>query len=171
MNINQFIEEYKASANKEKYAEKHITKHYLPFEIKTGLAQKIIESSMYTIIQDKKIFKPDTPTRYMCFVMAIIQNYTDLEFSDSLDNEHSVGQQNLNSFNLLEENDAIEIIMKAIGADIKRFNTVLQMTMDDVIDQERHLIPYLDTKIDAWQIALSTIGNVLEERMKELGDV
>ena len=163
MNINQFIEEYKASANKEKYAEKHITKHYLPFEVKTGLAQKIIDSSMYVELGGKRIFRPNTPSKRFCTTLAIMQNYTDIEMGDPSNKDVPLGQQNLNSFNLLEESGATVAIMKAIGVDVMQFDNIIDMTLQDTLDMERSLVPFLETKVEAMSMAMEVIGQTLKE--------
>lgn len=163
MNTKEFFEEYKMAADKEKCAAKHIVKSYLPYNEKIMIAEKIVEHSMYATVNGIKTFKPDTIVRYFLFVMAVIETYTDIKFSDDKASDVAKGQQNLESFDLLESNGATEVFMKVIGADIGRLNTVLKMKVDDVTDMERSLVPFLDTKIQAF--AMST--NALAEAMKE----
>ena len=164
MNTKEFFEEYKTAVDKEKCASKHIVRKYIPYAEKTTIADKIIESSMYTKINGSKIFKPDTAVRYFLFIMAIIEGYTDIRFNDGASSDVVQGQQNLDSFDLFESNGAVEVFTQAIGADVGKMSTVLKMKVDDVMDMERSLVPFLDTKIQAF--AMST--NALAEAMKEV---
>lgn len=164
MLVKEFIEEYNKAADKEKCAAKHIVRKYIPYTEKIGIADKIIENAMYVMVNGVKTFKPDTTVRYFLFVMTIIETYTDIRFSDDKVDEVSRGQQNLESFDLFESNGATEVFMKVIGADIGRLNTVLEMKVDDVTDMERSLVPFLDTKFQAF--AMST--NALAEAMREV---
>lgn len=164
MNSKQFIDEFNKAADKEKCAAKHIVRKYIPYTEKIGIADRIIDNAMYVMVNGVKTFKPDTAVRYFLFVMAVIETYTDIKFSDDKVDNVAKGQQNLESFDLFESNGAMEIFMKVIGADISRLNTVLQMKIDDVTDMERSLVPFLDTKIQAFAMS----NNALIEAMKEI---
>lgn len=163
MNIMQFIDEYEASANKKNYVEKHITKRYLPFETKVALAEQIIKNTMYITVMDKKLFRPNTPSKHMWTTIIAIKNYTDIELEDATDTEISVGQQNLNSFNLLEKCGATLEITKAIGIDFAKFANIIEMVLQDTLDAERNIVPFLDTKIDAWRLSLEVLGSTIQE--------
>lgn len=163
MLVKEFIEEYKSAANKESYALKHVTRKYIPYAEKLNIVERIVDSSMYTKVNGVKTFKVDTAIRYFLFIMAIIEGYTDIRFSDETAADVIKGEMNLQSFDLLEENGATDVVTKAIGADVGRLNTVLKMKVDDVMDMERSLVPFLDTKIQAF--AMST--NALAEAMRE----
>lgn len=169
MNTKEFIEEFNAAVDKEKYVAKHIVKKYLPYAMKLDLCRRIIDVSMYATINGVKVFKPDTPVRYLFFVMAIVENYTDIKFNSGNGDDVALGQQNLESLDLLEENGAVDVIMAVIGADIQKFNTILKMMIDDAIDMERSLVPFLDTKIQAWQMSLSALDNALKDKVENNG--
>ena len=171
MDSKQFIEEYNAAVDKEKYVAKHIVKKYLPYAMKLDLCHRIIDVSMYTTINNAKVFKPDTPVRYLFFVMAIVENYTDIKFNTGSSDDVALGQQNLESLDLLEESGATEVIMTVIGADIQKFNTVLEMMIDDVTDMERSLVPFLDTKIQAWQMSLNALDSALKDKVESDGAI
>lgn len=164
MNTKEFFEEYNKAVDKEKYAAKHIVKSYLPYNEKIMIAEKIVEHSMYTTVNGIKTFKPDTIVRYFLFVMAVIEAYTDIKFSDDNAGDVVKGQQNLESFDLFESNGATEVFMRTIGSDIGRLNTVLKMKVDDITDMERSLVPFLETKFQAFAMG----NNALIEAMKEI---
>lgn len=165
MNYKEFIEEYKKTQNTSNLVGKHIVATYIPFERKMSLSKKIINVSMYSNVNGNKVFIPNTPARYMCFVLAIIENYTDIRTFES--NEPTViGASNLKCFNLFEENGVIEKIVEAVGEDVTKFRTVLDMMVQDTIDQERNLVDFLDSKINAWQLGLDVLRKSLEEKNK-----
>lgn len=166
MNTKEFVEEFNAAVDKEKYVAKHIVKKYLPYAMKLDLCRRIIDVSMYTTINGAKVFKPDTPVRYLFFVMAIVENYTDIKFNSGNGDDVALGQQNLESLDLLEESGAVEVIMTVIGADIQKFNSVLQMMIDDVTDMERSLVPFLDTKIQAWSLSMDAVNKAIQEKVE-----
>lgn len=162
MNYKEFIEEYKKTQNTSNLVGKHIVATYIPFERKIALSKRIINVSMYSNVNGNKVFTPNTPTRYMCFVLAIIENYTDIRISES--NEPIViGTSNLECFNLFEENGVVEKIVEAVGEDVTKFRTVLDMTIQDTLDRERNLVNFLSTKEEALMIAF----NAIEKRLKE----
>lgn len=169
MTTKEFFEEYNKAANKEMCAVKHVIRKYMPYSEKIGMVEKIIDNAMYTSINGVKTFKPDTTVRYFLFVMAAIEAYTDIRFSDDKVDDIVRGQQNLESFDLFESNGATEVLMTAIGADIGRLNTVLKMKVDDVMDMERSLVPFLDTKMQAWQMSLSALDNALKDKVENNG--
>lgn len=163
MNTKEFFEEYKVAADKEKCAAKHVVKKYMPYTEKIMIAEKIIENSMYVRVNGVKTFKPDTVVRYFLFIMAIIEGYTDIKFSDDKASDVTKGEMNLESFDLFEESGATEMFTKVIGADIGRFNTVLKMKVDDTMDMERSLVPFLDTKIQAFSMSTNALAEALRE--------
>lgn len=163
MTTKEFFEEYNKAANKESFATKHVVRNYIPYAEKITIADKIIENAMYVKINGAKTFKVDSAVRYFLFVMAVIEAYTDVKFNDGSSDDVSMGQQNLESFDMFESSGATEVMMQAIGADVGKMNTVLKMKVDDVMDMERSLVPFLDTKFQAF--AMST--NALAEAMRE----
>ena len=167
MLVREFIEEYKTAVDKEKCAAKHVVKRYMPYTEKIMIADKIIDSSMYVKVNGVKTFKPDTVVRYFLFIMAIIEEYTDIEFSDAKVSDVAKGEMNLQSFDLFEENGATEVFTKVIGADIGRFNTVLKMKVDDVMDMERSLVPFLDTKIQAFSMSTNALAEAMREAQEK----
>ena len=164
MTTKEFFEEYNKAQDKAKCAERHIVKKYLSYSQKLDMAERIINASMYSTASGAKTFRPDTPVRYFLFVMAVIETYTDIKFSEYSDGSAAQGQANLDSFDLFESTGATEVFMKAIGADIERLNAVLKMKVDDVTDMERSLVPFLDTKIQAFAMG----NNALLEAMREM---
>lgn len=159
MKILEFVEGYNESKQKKAFIDKHITKHYLPYEDKIVQAKNIIDHSSYQEINGETIFKSNAPMRYMLYIISIIELYTDLEWD-----LNEKGEPNkLSGFNLLEEHNLTEIILNSIGVDIKRFETILNMVLDDAFDENRSLIPFLETKIKSMGLWLNILENALEK--------
>lgn len=158
MLISEFVEKYNEAKQKNAFVNKHIVTNYITYETKISLAKNIVEISMYKDINGKKVFVPNTPVRYMLFVQALIDSYTDLEWDKTDDGVLDVSED----FNDLEKNGLVEIIIAAIGDDITKFTTVLNMVVDDTIDTNRSIVPFLETKFEAISMLLDTFSQALE---------
>lgn len=158
MLISEFVKKYNEAKQKNAFVNKHIVTNYITYETKISLARNIVEVSMYKYINEKKRFIPNTPVRYMLFVQALIDSYTDLEWDKTDDGVLDVSED----FNNLEKNGLVEIIIAAIGDDITKFTTVLNMVVDDTIDTNRSIVPFLETKFEAISMLLDTFSQALE---------
>lgn len=158
MDIGKFIEEFDQAAAKDRaqkkasetirLIKKHITNPYVSYEVKMSEASKIADLSMYTTVDDKQIFKMNSPLRYMLFMMAIVRCYTDLEW----DKTNAVIQ-----FDLAEARGIFELLINEIGEDYEKFQTVLSMVVDDKITNERSLVSFFETKTEALGMTLNTL--------------
>lgn len=157
MLISEFVTKYNESKQKNALVNKHITTNYITYETKISLARRIVDVSMYKEINGKKVFVPNTPVRYMLFVQALIDSYTDLEWDKTGENLDISA-----SFNNLEKNGIVETIIAAIGDDVSRFTTVLNMVVDDDTDLHRSIVPFLENKIEALSLFLDTISQAIE---------
>lgn len=132
MKIVDFIDTFKGTEYKDKLIQKHITKPYMHWLMKVAEAENIVQKSCY----DKDgNFRLNSPLRYYLYIIMIIKNYTDLEFSDDV----------MSDFNLLEESGVNDMIVILID-DVKRFDTVLKMTLDDHFENYRSLPSWLEGK-------------------------
>lgn len=161
MLVSEFVTKYQGSKQKNSLIEKQIKTKYISFETKIALSSKIINMSMYKEIMGKKVFVPDTPNRYQLFVQAVIQSYTTLEW-DAIEGNEQMSDIS-KDFNLLEENGLVEVLFAAIGDDIQKFTTVLNMKVDDEIDLNRSIVPFLETKLEAMNMAFDSISQIMEK--------
>lgn len=169
MLISEFVEKYNEAKQKNAFVNKHIVTNYITYETKISLARNMVEISMYKDINGKKVFVPNTPMRYMLFVQALIDSYTDLEWDKTDDGALKVSE----SFNNLEKNGLVEIIIAAIGDDVTKLTTVLNMVVDDAVDANRSIVPFLETKTEAISMLFDTFSQALEspgikEKIEEL---
>lgn len=154
MDIGKFVDEYsklKDESARERLMSKHITTTYLPYAKKIGEAQKILDMSCYD--PNDQSFLINTPIRYMLFVMSVVRNYTDLEFS----NENGIEQ-----FDLIERYGVIETIIKLIRDDYEKFDVVLKMILDDLMINERSTTSFIEKKVKVITEALNDM-DVTEE--------
>ncbi len=153
MDIGKFVEEFDQSQAKDRVVKKHIVTNYISYEVKISEANKIIKHSFYTDVDGEETYLANSPVRYILFMMAVIRSYTDLEF----DNTNAMIQ-----FDLLESRGIIEMIIELIGQDYERFQTVLNMTIDDLMSNERSLVSYFDRKLTALGKTISELTTQLE---------
>ena len=162
MLISEFVEKYNEAKQKNAFVNKHIVTNYITYETKISLARNIVEVSMYKYINEKKRFIPNTPVRYMLFVQALIDSYTDLEWDTKVNEQGESVLDVSTSFNNLEKNGAVEALIAAIGDDVTKFTTVLNMVVDDETDLNRSIIPFFETKFEAVSMVFDSLSQAIE---------
>ena len=161
MKVNEFIEGFKNANDKEKYVKKHVVRTYVNYEDKVSEAHKIADNAFHIngTNNGERMFSFQTANRYLLFILSIFNKYTDIEF----------GENYLSDFNILEEYNISSYVVNIIGADYERYKTVLDMVCDDMVRNERDIIPYIERKIEALAIIMNeTFENVLQEKGDDL---
>ena len=156
MKIEQFVDEFNKSQNKESCVKAHIVTSYIDFERKIAICSLIAKKM---ILENGDLVK-NTPMVYENFVLSIAREYTDIETSP---------EESLKAFNLLEQNGVTEYLVSAIGKDAKRLNTILDMTVADTIDNHNNLVNHLSLKSDNMNLIfdkLQTIVGAMSEKTK-----
>lgn len=162
MFISEFVEKYNETKQKNAFLNKHIKTHYIKYETKISLAHNIVDISMYKEINGKKTFIINSPIRYMLFIQALIDYYTDLEWDKGVNDKGEEVVDVSKGFNTLEQYGVVEALIAAIGDDVTKFTTVLNMVVDDEIDARRSIVPFIETKLEAASIAFDTLSQALE---------
>ena len=103
---------------------------------------------------DKEYFYIDTPLRFVLLIKSVVTLYTDLEFDQT---------NVLVQFNLLEQYGITEAIINAIGEDYDSFRTIVNMTLDDTMQNERSLISYLENLGQSFSVAMDEFVKKLTE--------
>lgn len=150
MKIEQFIDEYNKSQNKEAYVKKHIANSYIPFERKIALSNLIAKK----MTLDNGDLIKNTPMVYENFILSLIREYTDIEL---------VPENNLADFNLIEKNGISDVLAAAIGRDAKAFNTILDMVINDTIDNHNNLVNHLSLKAENINFILDKFQNAIQK--------
>ena len=163
MKVTQFLEIYKTKKSeeeKENFVKSHITRGYIPYNEKIAYCSKIVENSMYEKNNDKLVFKLNSPSKFLFTNLILIKLYSDLEIE--------IDQNPLEIFDSLNEKGLIFAFIKAIPeTEYAEFQMLINMIQDDRMTNERDLVSYIDTKIEALSLGL----NSFLEGLTELEDI
>ena len=144
---------------KAKFVNKYIDNTYMSYAMKMAEARQIMERTSNIDVGGKTMFSMSSPMRYVLFVVSVIRNYTSLEFSDDV----------MADFDLLSVSGAIEMIFAAIGRDVDDFNTVLSMTVDDYMQNERDIVSFMEQRLATLERILGAIDtDAIAERFANL---
>lgn len=158
MKSEEFMKGYqkaKKTNSHEAFIKKHITKTYLPFELKIAEAKDVVEKSCYKEINGKRVFQQNSPAFFMLFMLKVIGNYTDVEIGEEKDA--------LETFNSFAEVGLFEAIISLFPKEYDSFNTVLQMVKDDEMENYRSLAGFFETKVDALRLSLNALAEAAGE--------
>lgn len=144
ISVENYVAGLMEAENREEYVKSHIIDNYLPFETKCAICDNIIKTTCYDKIGEGEntitFFKINSRMRYMFFILELVRNYTDIEISFR-DGKHLI------AYNELCKNNVIADILDEISkAEIDEMNSILGMTLDDTIENERSFAGYLDGK-------------------------
>ena len=153
MTVKEFVakEKVKRSTNYSKY----IATDYLNYEEKIALCKKIINKSCYIEIDGEQIFKANTPLRCMLYCLSVIDKYTniDIDFNNALED-----------YNLLEKYELSNELIEAIPQEeIGKLETILKMILDDIFENERSMISFLDGKFRTIELSIDTLSSNLDQ--------
>lgn len=156
--VSEFIKNYNLRNDKEKYVASHIVNDYVSYAIKIDECNEIINRTCYKEIGGKKFFHKNTPVQYFLFINRLIARYTDIE----------IGENSSNDFDELNKNGLVQAIITAIPTrEYDEWRTLLQMCNDDLMLNERDLVPFLETKFEAFGMVSDIINQSLEDTLKE----
>lgn len=165
MTIEQFILIYKTKSEKDvdNYIKDHIVNKYIPYNQKIVVCTSIIDNTMYEEVNNVKIYKQNTPSRYLFFTLQLIKLYTDLEINFS-DNPLEIYDK-LNECGLIDR-----IISLLPQSEYIEFNTIMDMIIDDRVANERDLVSFIESKIDLLKIAFNIFNDALVDEMEGNND-
>jgi hypothetical protein len=159
--VEMFCKTYKANSKAkdktfEDFIKKHITKEYISFLEKEVMCTSIIEATCHTQSGDRKIFKINSTGRYLLFIMRLIDLYTDIEI-DFTDGKFVEQYDELNKIG------AINVLVNAIPEnEYAEFNTILNMKMDDIRDNEYSITAFIYNLKESLSISEEVINSALE---------
>lgn len=167
MNINVFIREYKMHQgdNKLTYLEKHVKNVYTPYLEKVTLCSNLAKITTHRTIEkeNKTEFYVNSCNRYILFVMRILSIYTDLDINFANSKETS------DAYDSLCREGLIPIFMEQLinPIEINEFKLILDMCINDIYENERSIVSYIDSQFEALRrTAISSaavIKNVVDE--------
>lgn len=141
MTIETFVATFNANNDKEAVCRERVIKKYVPFLTKVAECTRIVNATMMEPDADgNMVYKQKTPMRFLIFSMTLVRLYTDIDFED---------ESIVESFDDLDEIGAMEYIHAAISPrEVKEFNTLLSMTIDDYMENRRTLLSYFDNALN-----------------------
>lgn len=167
MKIKDFIEHFNMLTNdedKESFLKQTVTTTYVPFIEKADICAKVINDTWYVKdpITDKRKLHITSTGTYVLYTMAVINKYTSLE----VDFKNTVSQ-----YDLLNNGNYLGMLMAYIPEnELVEFRRVLEMTQNDVLQNEYYAPAYLAERIDNIALALGAtvlpaveqFGNIIE---------
>lgn len=155
MKVKDFVEGYIKSDNKEDYLKSHIVVDYLNYLDKVCLCDRVINASCYKKINNKRVFHMNTPAQYMVFVMSIVYEYTDIDKGTAM----------VADFDYLDRHGLVDSIVANIAdGEYETMQAILEMMIGDIMENERSIVSYLETKFDS----LELIGDTIIEMMNDM---
>ena len=149
MKIDEFIRKYNSAKDKDKYLKESIKKTYIPYHEKVADCQRIINATM----ESDGLFKINTPAQFMIFTVNIISKYTNIEYDDVL-----------TTFEKLDELNLINAIISNIPErEYTTYNTLLSMTQDDYMENNRNLISFIETKVKALGLSMDAMLDAIQK--------
>jgi hypothetical protein len=164
MKVTEFVEGYNKVVSdklKGKYIEDTLTiKSYIPFTDKVNIANRIAKTTTHEYDKNGKEIgiKVNSTARYLLFTLNIIDLFTniDIDFSNTT-----------KEYELLDENNLISQIIELLPADqIKEFQTLLNMAVDDILENELSTHSFISSQVTRFS---SLISAVLQPTLETLG--
>ena len=154
MKIKDFVEEFAKSEDGEEFIKSHITRDYLEYLKKISLCDRVINSSCYQEVNDRRVFHMNRPVQFVLFAMSIINEYTDIE----------QGENVIVDFDYLDQYGLLDVIVALIPkGEYETLQAILEMMIQDVMDNERSIASYMDNKLDAAGMTMEALGEALGE--------
>lgn len=157
MTVEELIKKYEESKKLKKDYDfsKHIMLCYMPYAEKLSLVRNIMEATSYIDVENKKGYRRDTPNMIFVFTMKLIEKYTDIDIKP---------ENVVSDYDLLMESGVMHLLTAAVPeGEVKIIQGMLDMTRDDLEYNTRSLVPFIETKADAFQMVMNSLNNVLEK--------
>ena len=163
MTIQELVDELKGSKytsdeKKIEYLKKHLKTTYLPYLQKVSACNLVLNSCRYIEVRGRKIYTPSGANEYVMKVYSVLKMYYDFDID---------AEENYEILDKLEENDLTELVLKAVGKDLMRYDAVYNIISEDM-SYNASLVPYLENKMDAISMTFNELTPVLEEIKKKI---
>lgn len=116
--IKDFIDTLEDHFSIDEAIDEILIRHYVPFAEKVNAAH--IGVSKYNLQNNDIVC--NTPMTYLCYIATVLRLYTRLDISTTETDK---------DYDLLQKNDMLEPIFKAIGNDLNEFQTIYDMCKED----------------------------------------
>lgn len=143
---------------------------YIPYIQKVSECKNIADVTSHKEIAGKKIFVADSTTRHLFYIMKLVQLYTDIEFDDSelIDAYDKLSKNSyLDALFGQVQNDGAGVFSVIPLSELREFKSIMDMTMDDVYENERSTSAILGNIKDALSMVLGTMFEAAENTTEE----
>lgn len=147
-----------------------ITTDYIPYIQKVSECKNIADITSHKEVAGKKVFVADSTTRHLFYIMKLVSLYTDIEFEDN---------ELVDAYDELNKNSYLDILFGQVKSDeagafsaiplseLREFKSIMDMTMDDVYENERSTSAILGNMKDALSMVLGTMLEAAENATEE----
>lgn len=165
--VKEFCKKYNARTNdqiKNSLIDDVMNPHYVSYEMKITICEKIVESSYYTTserdgIKTKK-FHSNSPVRYMLYCLNLIKCYTyiTVDFNNALD-----------EFNLLNKSGLLDILANRISEkESKEFRMILDMVESDIMQNEYETHSFISNQVERFG---ELLGHIIKPAINSFGEI
>lgn len=146
---------------KQSLLEKVINPHYVPYEMKVTICEKIIENSYYKKNHDGvKKLHINSPAQYMLYCLWLVKQYTHIEVDLS---------KSLEEFNMLNECGLLDKISTNVNErELKEFRMILEMTESDLLQNEYETHAFISNQIERFGELFGYITKPVLDRISEV---
>lgn len=164
--VEEFCKQYDgfgSSQLKENFVKSIMNPHYVPYEKKIAICEKIIESSYYKTTEIDGVttrkLHVNSPTQYILYHLYLVKEYThiDVKFNNVLE-----------EFNLLNKSDVIDLICGLISEkEYKEFRVLLDMIESDVMQNEYETHAFITGQVERFA---DLFGHVALPALEKIGE-
>ena len=154
MKVDEFIKKYNYAKDKKNFLSDNITKKHISYVEKIADCERVINATS----QINGMFKLNTPIRAAFFAVNMISKFYDIEIEDNLIEVY----EKLDELNLV--NELISIIPER---ERETYYTILNMCNDDYMENNRNIVSYFETKIQALGLSLDALLDGLSKIIQQ----
>lgn len=146
---------------KQSLLESIMNPHYVPYEMKITICEKIIENSYYKKNNDGvKKMHVNSPSKYMLYCLWLVKQYTyiEIDFSKSLE-----------EFNMLNECELLDVIYSNVPEkEHREFQMILDMTENDLLQNEYDTHAFISNQVERFG---ELFGHIVKPALDRISDV
>lgn len=162
--VKEFCKKYNETnveQTKQALIENVMNPHYIPYEMKITICEKIIENSYYKKNNDGvKKLHINSPAQYMLYCLYLVKQYTHIEVDLS---------KSLEEFNMLNECELLDILLNCIPErEIKEFRMILDMVENDIMQNEYEIHAFISNQVERFG---ELFGHIAKPALDRLSDV
>lgn len=163
MKIMEFIEAVSKENSMKRVSAILETKAYLPISEKRRIAEAVIEACTNN---NNGFIQVDSLDKYIMFTIAVISNYTNLEFG--LDGDY------LSDYDRLCESGLLDVVIETFNKEYARANDILNMMLADRLQAnstEASLALITNSINNTLDKLITTLANKVEEMDLDLSNL